>query len=129
MKVDFPSASFFEALNARMVQEQDRFTRLGYFDTTFGVTVVGPGEQRRNYLLNFEVYECMGAREIDNLEGEDPDFVLEADLLQTGRQYGHRDLCLFFGFVSPIRGQRRHPLARSRPPCGSRPVRAASGSD
>ncbi|HJP01459.1 MAG TPA: hypothetical protein QF764_06805 [Planctomycetota bacterium] len=29
------------------------------------------------------------------------DFVLEADLLQTGRQYGHRDLCLFFGFVSP----------------------------
>jgi hypothetical protein len=31
------------------------------------------------------------------------DFVLEADLLQTGRQYGHRDLCLFFGFVSPVR--------------------------
>ncbi|HIF62676.1 MAG TPA: hypothetical protein EYG16_09990 [Deltaproteobacteria bacterium] len=82
MKVDFPSASFFEALNARMAQEQDRFTKLGYFDTTFGVTVVGPGEQRRNYLLNFEVYECMGAREIDNLEGEDPDFVLEADIAQ-----------------------------------------------
>ncbi|MAF64792.1 MAG: hypothetical protein CMJ84_03920 [Planctomycetes bacterium] len=31
------------------------------------------------------------------------DFVLEVDLLQTGRQYGHRDLCLFFGFVSPTR--------------------------
>jgi hypothetical protein len=29
------------------------------------------------------------------------DFVLEAELLQTGRQYGHRDLCLFFGFASP----------------------------
>jgi hypothetical protein len=25
------------------------------------------------------------------------DFVLEADLLQTGREYGHRDMCLFFG--------------------------------
>jgi len=27
------------------------------------------------------------------------DFVLEADVMQTGREYGHRDLCLFFGFV------------------------------
>ena len=29
------------------------------------------------------------------------DFVLEADLRQTGRDYGHRDLCLFFGFEDP----------------------------
>ena len=26
------------------------------------------------------------------------DFVLEADLMQTGREYAHRDLCLFFAF-------------------------------
>ena len=26
------------------------------------------------------------------------DFVLEADLIQTGREYGHRDMCLFFGY-------------------------------
>ena len=26
------------------------------------------------------------------------DFVLEADVLQTGREYGHRDMCLFFNF-------------------------------
>lgn len=25
------------------------------------------------------------------------DFILEADLLQTGREYGHRDMCVFFG--------------------------------
>lgn len=31
------------------------------------------------------------------------DFALEADLLQTGREYGHRDLCLFFGYASPAR--------------------------
>lgn len=31
------------------------------------------------------------------------DFVLEADLLQTGKEYGHRDMCLFFGFESPSR--------------------------
>ncbi len=31
------------------------------------------------------------------------DFDLEVDLLQTGRDYGHRDLCVFFGFESPTR--------------------------
>ena len=29
------------------------------------------------------------------------DFVLDVDLIQTGREYGHRDMCLFFGFQSP----------------------------
>jgi hypothetical protein len=29
------------------------------------------------------------------------DFVLEADLLQTGRDYDHRDLCVFFGVRDP----------------------------
>ena len=29
------------------------------------------------------------------------DFVLDADLLQTGEEYGHRDMCLFFGFQDP----------------------------
>lgn len=29
------------------------------------------------------------------------DFVLEADLIQTGKEYGHRDMCLFFGFQAP----------------------------
>ena len=29
------------------------------------------------------------------------DFVLEADMKQTGREYGHRDMCLFFGYQDP----------------------------
>ena len=29
------------------------------------------------------------------------DFVFEAKLAQTGREYGHRDLCLFFGMKDP----------------------------
>jgi hypothetical protein len=29
------------------------------------------------------------------------DFVLEVDLVQTGREYGHRDMCLFFGVQDP----------------------------
>ena len=29
------------------------------------------------------------------------DFVLEAKLMQTGKEYGHRDMCLFFGVQDP----------------------------
>jgi hypothetical protein len=28
-------------------------------------------------------------------------FILEADLLQTGKEYGHRDMCVIFGFTGP----------------------------
>jgi hypothetical protein len=28
-------------------------------------------------------------------------FVLEADVLQTGKEYGHRDMCFIFGFQDP----------------------------
>ena len=31
------------------------------------------------------------------------DFILEADLIQTGKEYGHRDMCLFFGFTAPAK--------------------------
>lgn len=31
------------------------------------------------------------------------DFILEADLIQTGREYGHRDMCLYFGFQTPTK--------------------------
>jgi hypothetical protein len=29
------------------------------------------------------------------------DFILEADMVQTGREYGHRDMCVFFGIQDP----------------------------
>jgi hypothetical protein len=29
------------------------------------------------------------------------DFILEADVIQTGKEYGHRDMCYFFGFQDP----------------------------
>jgi hypothetical protein len=31
------------------------------------------------------------------------DFTLEVEALQTGREYGHRDLCVFFGFRDPAK--------------------------
>jgi hypothetical protein len=40
------------------------------------------------------------------------DFILEADLLQTGRQYGHRDMCLFFGFSGVAKYYYAHLGAR-----------------
>ena len=29
------------------------------------------------------------------------DFVLDVDMSQTGKEYGHRDMCLFFGYQDP----------------------------
>ncbi len=29
------------------------------------------------------------------------DFVMELDMKQTGKEYGHRDMCIYFGFQSP----------------------------
>jgi hypothetical protein len=29
------------------------------------------------------------------------DFVLQAEVMQTGKEYGHRDMCFFFGFQDP----------------------------
>jgi len=29
------------------------------------------------------------------------DFIMEVDLCQTGREYGHRDMCIFLGFTTP----------------------------
>lgn len=31
------------------------------------------------------------------------DFILEADFVQTGREYGHRDMCIFFGITDPAK--------------------------
>ena len=29
------------------------------------------------------------------------DFIVEVDMIQTGKEYGHRDMCIFYGFQSP----------------------------
>lgn len=43
------------------------------------------------------------------------DFVLEADLVQTGREYGHRDMCLFFGFQRPGQFYYAHIASKADP--------------
>jgi hypothetical protein len=43
------------------------------------------------------------------------DFILEADLLQTGDEYGHRDMCLFFGFQDPSHFYYVHMASKADP--------------
>jgi hypothetical protein len=43
------------------------------------------------------------------------DFVLEADLIQTGKEYGHRDMVLFFGFQSPTNFYYAHMATAADP--------------
>lgn len=78
MKVLFPSEEFFEALKIRMAEQRARFEKLGYFDATLGVRVLEKDGTRREYLLAFDVYDCTEVRGVDDLVGEDPDFILEA---------------------------------------------------
>lgn len=43
------------------------------------------------------------------------DFVLEADLVQTGKEYGHRDMCLFFGTQDPAHFYYAHMATKADP--------------
>lgn len=43
------------------------------------------------------------------------DFVLEADFIQTGREYGHRDMCIFFGYQSPTNFYYTHMATKADP--------------
>lgn len=66
--------------------------------------LTGTGDDRALELVQQSKYEpdfrspfniaLIGDRQFGN-------FILEADLLQTGKDYGHRDMCLFFGFQNP----------------------------
>ncbi len=78
MKVRFPSVEFFRALQTLMQAERERFKRLGYFDTTFGVRVLDGGKACE-YVLTFEVFDCTEARASRDLAGEKLDFILEGE--------------------------------------------------
>lgn len=43
------------------------------------------------------------------------DFVLECDLLQTGKNYGHRDMCIYFNYTDPTKFYYVHMATRSDP--------------
>lgn len=78
MALAFPSLEFFQALQACMSEQAERFKRLGYFDTTFGVRVTSPAGAPQQYALSFEVFDCVDVREAPELNARDVDFILEA---------------------------------------------------
>jgi hypothetical protein len=76
MSVSFPSLAFFQALQREMRAERERFSRLGFFDTTFGVRVLPDGDgARTEFALAFEVFDCV--RISEGLTGVETDFVVE----------------------------------------------------
>ncbi len=77
--VEFPSVEFFKALQGLMRKDSARFERLGYFDTTIGVRVLCPDGGRCEYVLTFEVFDCVDVRQVE-LARQSADFILEADL-------------------------------------------------
>ena len=44
MAVSFPSTDYFEALKGQMAAAQEHFSRLGFIDTTFAVSVANNGK-------------------------------------------------------------------------------------
>jgi len=77
MAITFPSLEFFAALQAAMRADVERFRRLGFFDTTFGVRVRRDGATPAEFALAFEVFDCV--RVAAGLAGVETDFVVEGD--------------------------------------------------
>lgn len=78
MPVPFPSREFFETLRDAMRAERERFSRLGFFDTTFGVRVLPDGAGvPADFALTFEVFDLAAVHEAN---GVPTDFVLEGRL-------------------------------------------------
>jgi len=79
MPVSFPSVEFFQALQALMRTERERFKRLGYFDATVGVRVRAAADCHE-YVLRFEVFDCVEVRAAPGLSTAGVDFILDGDL-------------------------------------------------
>ncbi len=96
MAVTFPSTEYFEALKGQMVAAQEHFSRLGFIDTTFGVSVANNGKSR-NYVLEFEVFELKNVREVDSVDLKQVDFAIEGEarvwreMIENIKRHGEAD--------------------------------------
>ena len=73
MTVNFPSVEWFEA-GKELVNGDEAYRRIGTCDATVGVSIP---DSQKHYLLTFEAFECLGAREATQAEAQDADFYLE----------------------------------------------------
>lgn len=78
MAISFPSTEYFEALKAQMAANEEKFRRLGFIDTTFGVSVANNGKSK-NYVLEFEVFELKNVSEVPAIDLKKVDFSIEGE--------------------------------------------------
>lgn len=74
--IAFPSLDFFRTLQRELAAARERFSRLGYFDTTFGIRVLQDGTPAE-FTVGFEVFDCV--RVAEGIAA-DVDFVIEGPL-------------------------------------------------
>src|SRR3981081_2042837 len=67
MAISFPSTEYFEALKAEMAANEEKFRRLGFIDTKFGVSV-GANGKTRNFVLEFEVFDLKDVKEVPQID-------------------------------------------------------------
>jgi hypothetical protein len=98
MAVRFPSLEFFQALQALMSAERERFKRLGYFDATIGVRILDGAGGRFECVLEFEVFDCTAVRAAGPSNAAAVDFILEGaldtwvDMLHNIQRHGAADV-------------------------------------
>ncbi len=96
MAIRFPSTDYFNSLKKLMEADQARFRRLGFIDTTFGVSVTH-NETSRDFVLTFEVFELKEVREVEKIDIAQVDFVIAGDaavwrdMLENIRRNGEAD--------------------------------------
>ena len=79
MTISFPSTEYFTALQAQMAASEDKFRRLGFIDTTFGVSI-GANGTTRNFILEFEVFDLKNVSEVPALDLKKLDFAIQGDV-------------------------------------------------
>ncbi len=94
VKATFPSIEWFNALRD-IVNSDDVYRRIGTCDAVVGVKVP---ESQKHFLLTFEAFEVLEAKEVSETEAEDCDFWLEMpyerwqEMIQNIKENGKADL-------------------------------------
>lgn len=90
----FPSVEWFQALR-EIINKDDAYRRIGTCDAVVGVKVP---EAQKHFLLTFEAFEVVEAKEVSETEAEETDFWLEMpyerwrEMLNNIQENGKADL-------------------------------------
>jgi len=72
MTVNFPSVEWFEAVK-ELVNSDETYRRIGTCDATVGISI---SDREKYFVVTFEAFACLGAREVTQAEAQDADFYL-----------------------------------------------------